>query len=76
MDNIEVIDLLDNELNPQINKLRFVRDLAENSIGECCDEEEGRSFNGLHQLLSEVTSSAYDHVYEKLSRRHEEATNG
>lgn len=68
MSNLNVTDLLDNELRPQINKLRFIRELTLGSKAEMSgltDENDDCLMNGLHQILYEATM-AFDQIYNKI----------
>jgi len=66
-----VANMIDDELKPQINKLRFIRDLVENSSvdmgGEPISEEGGNTLDGLYQILFDTTK-AFDRVYEELNK--------
>lgn len=73
MDNlVDVRNLLEAELKPQIDKLRFVRELSLNAEMDALTRQEHEESHdialGLYSLLRDVTT-AFDKVYSEIEKQ-------
>jgi hypothetical protein len=74
---IDVMDVFENKLHPQINKLRFLRELALDSgaeFGGFYEEPEYSVCNGLYEILLGVTKTkTYDAGWAEIQQMFESA---
>ena len=66
----DVCDVFENEMHPQINKLRFIRELAFDcnaDFGGYDDERQQCIIAGLNQILMEVTR-AWDKSWAEIEK--------